>query len=221
MVRASEVVELPVVSIDGGEDIAEIKDVVFDGVSHRLIGFTLNKRGFFSGSLAEELPTEHVWAIGPDAVMVTSAERLVAPGEASTGVSGESDTYSVGGSRVLTSGGDDIGEIVGVILSTGAPPEAVGYEVRPEDGDSVFVPISAQMALSDSNLLVPAEATEFIRNDLAGFGAAVTGFRAKLDAASPARGGGQVATGTAPPPPAESETYAAPVADAGPDQEVT
>ena len=51
LMRATDVTGLPVVTIAGGDDIAEIKDVVYDAGTHSLIGFTLNKRGWFRGTL--------------------------------------------------------------------------------------------------------------------------------------------------------------------------
>jgi len=67
VMRASAMIGLPVVSINSGEDIAEIRDVVYDADAHRLIGFTLNKRGrgLFSGRMSDVLPAEGLAAIGP------------------------------------------------------------------------------------------------------------------------------------------------------------
>lgn len=183
VVRATEVSGLPVVTIDGGEDVAEIKDVVFDGTNHRLIGFTLNKRGFFSGALRSQLPADAIESIGAHAVMVASEGDLHEPADAPDELTGDAPTHSVLQNRVLSADGTDLGEVVGVILTTDDDPIAVGYEVRSTDS-TVFVPISAQMALSDDNLLIPAEATEFIHNDLAGFGASVARFRAPLESAA-------------------------------------
>lgn len=69
VMRASELMGLPVVSILDGEDVAEVRDVVYDSQAHRLLGFTLNKRGLFSGRLKDVLPANAVSAIGADAVM--------------------------------------------------------------------------------------------------------------------------------------------------------
>ena len=51
LVRAGDLVGRPVVTINGGDDIAEVKDVVYDPEARRLVGFTLNKRGWFRGSI--------------------------------------------------------------------------------------------------------------------------------------------------------------------------
>lgn len=178
VMRAADLIGLPVVTIGSGEDVAEVRDVVYDGDQHRLVGFTLNKRGTFAGRLADVLPAKSIAAIGADAVMVTddaaitesaTPELLERPG----------DAVSVIGNRVVSSDGDELGEVVGVIIATGDAPEAVGYEIDANGrSDSAFVPISEQMALSGDNLMLPSEVTEFVRNDLAGFGAAVTSYRA-------------------------------------------
>lgn len=179
LMRATDAVGLPVVTVDGGEDIAEIKDVVYDGQRHSLVGFTLNKRGWLSGNLSEMLIVAQVTAIGADAVMVESASDLVDPASAPDDLSNTKSAHPVIASNVLSEDGNRLGEIVGVIIETVDEPSAVGYEVENDEG-TFFVPISAQMALSDDNLIVPANTTDFVRNDLAGFGAAVDSFRSHL-----------------------------------------
>lgn len=178
VIRASDLIGLPVVSIACGDDIAEIRDVVYDAGEHRLVGFTLNKRGLFAGRMRDTLPATLVEAIGADAVMVTDESVITQADDDGDVLAESSDAAPVIGNRVISADGNDLGEVVGVILSTGDSTEAVGYEIASEDrDDNVFVPISAQMAVSEENLMVPAEATDFVRNDLAGFGAAVESYR--------------------------------------------
>lgn len=180
VLRASDLIGLPVVSLSAGEDVAEIRDVVYDSQAHLLLGFTLNKRGIFSGRMKDVLPAEAVSAIGADAVMIED-ELAITESATPTSLDNPGAANSVIGNRVLSADGNELGEVIGVIVSTGRDPEAVGYEIDPTDGsDKVFVPILAQMALSENNLLLPAEATEFIRNDLAGFGAAIDNYRSKI-----------------------------------------
>ncbi len=179
LVRASAVGGLPVVTIDGGEDAAEIKDIVYDAAQHHLIGFTLNKRGWFRGSLNDILLAEDVVGIGPDAVMVPSEDCLDAPPDAETALSSPRSDVAVVGNDVVSSSGAVLGKVIDVIFETGRRPSAVGYEVDTANG-SVFVPSSAQMSLSGDNLIVPAETEQFTSNDLAGFGASVSSFRQML-----------------------------------------
>lgn len=178
VMRAGDLIGLPVVSIASGEDVAEVRDVVYDASQHRLLGFTLNKRGALAGRLKDALAAGSVAAIGSAAVMVADESKISASESGSDVLDGSGEATSVVGNRVLSADGNDLGEVVGVIVTTGEEPAAVGYEIASGSrADNAFVPISEQMALSEDNLLLPAEATEFVRNDLAGFGAAVETYR--------------------------------------------
>lgn len=178
LMRAQDVMGRPVVSISSGDDVAEIRDVVYDGEAHRLVGFTLNERGMFAGRLKAVLAAGSVAAIGPDAVMIESEAAIDDTADRPAGLDDLKHARSVIGNRVLSADGSDLGKVVAVIVSTGDVPEAVGYELQPPDRkDTSFVPISAQMALSGENLVLPAAATDFVRNDLAGFGAAIATYR--------------------------------------------
>jgi uncharacterized protein YrrD len=73
---------LPVVTIGGGEDVAEVRDVIYDPQAGRVLGLTLNKRGFLAGRSREVLPAEQIHAIGRDAVMVQDEGNLILPHDA-------------------------------------------------------------------------------------------------------------------------------------------
>jgi len=183
LVLAGELAGRPVVSIDSGNDIAEIRDTVYDSRHHHLIGFTLNKRGWFRGRCKQTLPTESIAAIGRDAVIVNREEDLIDPNDAPTPLTDSADTISIIGLEVMSQSGEQLGKIDDVVVETGDEPRAVGFRLS-NNGSPVFVPISAQMALSDERLLLPAEADAFVRHDLAGFGASVGDYRSGLDRAN-------------------------------------
>ncbi len=63
VMRANDPIGLPVVSITSGEDVAEVRDVVYDAHGHRLVGFTVNKRGMLSGRLKEVLLADSLAAV--------------------------------------------------------------------------------------------------------------------------------------------------------------
>lgn len=120
LMRASEVGALPVVTIDGGEDVAEIKDVVYDGANHTLIGFTLNKRGWFSGSMKAVLAADDVEGIGPDAVMIASDTSITDSGDGAADALGTpEEMLDVIGNTVVTSSGAVLGTVSDVIIETG------------------------------------------------------------------------------------------------------
>ena len=52
LITASQIRGLPVVTVQGGEDVAEVRDVIYSPEAGRLVGLTLNKRGFLAGGTA-------------------------------------------------------------------------------------------------------------------------------------------------------------------------
>ena len=163
LVRAQELIGRAVVSIDRGHELAEIRDVVYDGTTNALVGFTLSGRDALHRRQPEVLPAGNVRAIGPDAVMVDDSSAIAlreAAGNLSTDDGPDSiaapspdrenelvgdevderdaltDRASVSpvvGNRVLTADGTEHGEVVAVILDIDGPPRAVGYELKVPD----------------------------------------------------------------------------------------
>ncbi|HEY6422405.1 MAG TPA: PRC-barrel domain-containing protein [Pseudonocardiaceae bacterium] len=182
LLRARELTGRPVVTLDG-ELVAEIKDVVFDRAGGRIAGFTLRNPGLFSRSRKDSLPWDGVHGLGRDAVIVPDETVLLAAVELAPRK--EARKADVLENRVLTDNGRDLGRVVDVVLQSGASLEVAGYEVEASEalataGRRVFIPLPHTVAVSGENLIVPAVVTEFVSEDLAGFGAAVDAFRARL-----------------------------------------
>ncbi|HET7475989.1 MAG TPA: PRC-barrel domain-containing protein [Dermatophilaceae bacterium] len=187
LVKASELTKRPVVTLSG-DDVAQVKDVVFDSSGGSVVGVTLAGRGLFAGPLKEVLPWSAVLACGRDAVMVADEGALAEREDVVEAVAGGPDVL---GSRVITDGGTELGKVVDVVIEVGdehgrrTEADVVGYEVasgpatgRP--GRHVYIPLPDTLSVSGEALMVPAAATEFVCDDLAGFGAAVDAFRARL-----------------------------------------
>ncbi len=188
--RASEIAQRPVVTM-AGEDVAQIKDLVYSAGGGEVVGFTLAGRGMFAGPLHEALPWSGVSALGANAVMITS-ERALEPLERvlSASVTSGGSGEDILGSRVLTDEGTDLGAVVDVIVEVGrggaGQGDVVGYEISPSEamgseGTRVLIPLPDTMAASGEHLIVPANVKDFVRHDLAGFGSAVDGFRAQWE----------------------------------------
>ena len=77
LVRATEVIGLPVVTLDTAAAVGEVRDVLFDPARSRVVAFTVRGRGLLSPPLLGLLPGAAVAAIGPDAVMIATADALV------------------------------------------------------------------------------------------------------------------------------------------------
>lgn len=179
LMTASEVSGLPVVTVGGGEDVAEVRDVVYSPESGRVVGLTLNKRGFLAGRRREVLPAEEIRAIGRDAVMVDESS-LMDPDAAPGAVGRASAERNVLGDDVLTEGGVSLGTVRDLVLVVGGQGEVVGYQIDKPSGDPGYIPLPAQLAVSGAALVVPAITEQFVRDDLVGLGAAVDEFRIQL-----------------------------------------
>ncbi|MGV8873996.1 MAG: PRC-barrel domain-containing protein [Rhodococcus sp. (in: high G+C Gram-positive bacteria)] len=196
LMRSSEIAKKPVVTF-AGEDVAQVKDIVYAPDGGAVAGFTLAGRGLFSGPKKEVLPWRSVAALGSDAVMIlsedafTPADQMFAAPEAGSEVAERSPERrgDILGSTVLTDTGTDLGTVVDVIIEvsgrSGGQCDVVGYEIKSSEsmknkGTTVLIPLPDTLAASGEHLMVPASATDFVRDDLAGFGAAVDAFRAQL-----------------------------------------
>jgi uncharacterized protein YrrD len=192
LMRTSEIGKLPVVTL-AGEDVAQIKDIVYAAGGGAVGGFTLAGRGLFAGPLKQALPWGSVRALGADAVMIAdpgalTSTQAVLDSSASSGGSGG----NVLGSTVLTDAGVELGVVVDVVVEVsgtwGGQCDVVGYEVEASEslgtkGTKLLIPLPDTLAASGEHLIVPAAAKDFVSQDLAGFGAAVQAFRRRFEAA--------------------------------------
>ncbi|MGH3939386.1 MAG: PRC-barrel domain-containing protein [Pseudonocardiaceae bacterium] len=182
LLRARELTGRPVVTL-GGEFVAEVKDVIFEHTGGAIAGFTLRNPGLFSRSRKDALPWHGIHGLGRDAMLITDETVLVRTDELVPRK--QARKGDVLDDRVLTDNGRDLGRVVDVVLQSGTGLEVVGYEVEASEalgtaGRRVFIPLPDTVAVSGENLIVPAAATEFVSDDLAGFGAAVDAFRTRL-----------------------------------------
>lgn len=182
LLRARELTGRPVVTL-GGEFVGEIKDVVFERSGGSIAGFTLRNPRLFSRARKDSLPWEGVHGVGRDAVMIPDPDIMIPTKELAPRK--QARKADVLRDRVLTDNGRDLGTVIDVVLQGGTDLEVVGYELEASEalgtaGRRVLIPLPDTVAVSGENLIVPAAATEFVSEDLAGFGAAVDEFRDRL-----------------------------------------
>jgi len=176
LVRATDLTGLPVVTLGGDREL-EVKDVVFDKAAGGITGFTLRKPGLLGGPQKRVLPIAGVVAVGKDAVIISDDDVFV-PQEA-LAASGD----DVIGDRVLSDDGTDLGKVVDVIASVeGGAADIVGFEVEASealatDGQRVYLPLPAAMAISGEAVVVPAAVKDYASQDFTGFGGSVDAYR--------------------------------------------
>jgi sporulation protein YlmC with PRC-barrel domain len=170
---------MPIVTI-AGDDVAEVRDVLFDPDAGRVLGFTLNRRGRLAKRMKETLDREHVAAVGPHAVMVENADAVGRQGSGGAPKGG-----NVIGNRVMTDSGIDVGEVTDVVIDA-SNGSVVGYEVAPASepsgrhGRRSYLPLPDVGAVSGEALMVPAAAVDYVTADFAGFAEAVDRYRDSL-----------------------------------------
>ncbi|WAX79361.1 PRC-barrel domain-containing protein [Streptomyces sp. KMM 9044] len=183
LMLASDITRRPVVTL-GGEAVAQVKDVVFDGHAGQVSGFTLSGRGLFSGPLRQALPWEAVTSLGPHAVMIRDETAFESRDEVAD--SAEAAHGNVLGARVLTDTGTDLGHVTDVVIEvTTAQALVAGYEITPakalsHHGRTAFIPLVRTIAVSGEALVVPAAVAEFMTGDLPSLEKAIPEFRSRM-----------------------------------------
>ena len=193
LLRGVELVGVPIVTLSG-DDVAEVRDVLFDASRGVLLGFTLNKRGRLRGRMNETLAQTEVLAIGPDAIIVGSASARTSSSSKKSSKEGSTKEADIAdpignvlSDRVLTDSGVDIGQVTDVVID-GVAGEVVGFEIQPMDGHrsrsgrKSYIPFGDARSVSDEALVVPAAAIDYIASDYAGFAEAVSRYRSALAA---------------------------------------
>ncbi|MDY7089037.1 MAG: PRC-barrel domain-containing protein [Actinomycetota bacterium] len=180
LTQATALAGRPVVTL-GGEDVGQVKDVVYSVSSRQVVGFTLAGRGLLAGPMRQALPWDGVHAVGRDAVMIPDEGVLIERDEVADRA--ELHNQNSLGGTVLTEGGTALGTIEDVILEIGGPADVVGYEIRttealPPAGRHAFLPLPGQVAASGEALVVPDAVATMVVDDLAALGALVRNERA-------------------------------------------
>jgi sporulation protein YlmC with PRC-barrel domain len=190
LVRASELIKMPVVT-HGGEDVAQIKDIVYAAHGGHVEAFTLAGRGLFAGPLKTALPWGKVTGLGKAAVVIVSEDDLIPLEEVLAASAQEGPGRGdVLNSQVLTDQGTSLGTVSDVVIGILGDPatgqaDVVGYEILPAETmnrgkQRLLIPLPDTIAASGEHLMVPASAGNYMTDDLAQFGSAVDAFRAQL-----------------------------------------
>ncbi|MBN0042790.1 PRC-barrel domain-containing protein [Streptomyces actuosus] len=177
--RSGEITGKPVVTL-AGEDLGQVKDIVFDPSTGSIGCFTLAGRGLLAGPLHRALLWRNVHALGPDAVMVRDASALEDDDTAAQPEADERGGGNVLGIEVTTRSGTTLGTVTDAVVETGRTPVVAGYEIETAEHRRVLLPVAGPVTVSRDRMLVPDAAARYTAGDLEGFGAAAEGLRDRL-----------------------------------------
>jgi uncharacterized protein YrrD len=168
LVRATELMGLPVVTLDTAAALGEVRDVLFDPARSRVVALTVRGRGLLSPPLLGLLPAGSVSSIGRDAVMIGSADALVRHREGMT--STVDQQVDVLGKEVVTDDGGTLGSVIDVVLEVErGEATVVGAEIERSGEGRVILPLPSGIPVSSDALIVPAAAEPLAANGLGGF----------------------------------------------------
>jgi len=144
-----------VVAREGGETIGKVKDLIVDTAGRQVLGFIVSE-SLFKG--AKVVPWAGVQAIGPDAVVVSSAASIVQADDVPAIKAVLDKDLSIHGLRLQTTAGKELGKIDDVQFDehTGA---VLGYELAGGVfGRNSFMPTPLSLELGKDLAFVGAEA---------------------------------------------------------------
>lgn len=156
LMRGSDLIGRTVVDASTGNDLAEIKDVVFAASRGSITGFTLRRRGFFGRPLKTVLPINAVLSVGTDAVLVATAEAISDQSDTPPDMA-SNEANDVLDDKVFTVSGRSLGTVTDVVILGGSAPRVVGFEIGGGVVGNGLIPLGAQAALSGRALVVRDE----------------------------------------------------------------
>lgn len=166
--RASELIGRPVITLDGGICLGEVKDVLIDPHDSQLVGFTIRGQGLFSTANKGVLAAESISSIGRDALMIPSSAALSDQRDEVSRLMAEHK--EVIGKEAVSADGQSLGAVADVIIEIDGPAATVvGYELAGSNGIQVIVPVPQSVAMSGDALVVPDYSESRAASGLASF----------------------------------------------------
>ncbi|MFJ9541288.1 PRC-barrel domain-containing protein [Streptomyces sp. NPDC101225] len=178
-IRAGEIIKKPVVTL-AGEDIGQVKDIVFDAPTGSIRCFTLAGRGLLSGPLHRAVLWRNVHALGPQAVMVRDESALEEDDAAARSRPDDPGGANVLGVELTTRGGTRLGTVTDAVVETGRTPAVAGYEIETAEQRQILLPVAGPITVSRDRMLVPDATAEHSAGDLGSFGTAADSLRDRL-----------------------------------------
>jgi uncharacterized protein YrrD len=126
MRKGHDITGLRVIGREEGEELGFVLDLVFDAAADECVGLVLREKSFLHE--AEVVPWDQIITIGPDAVMVESADSKVGLSKAPRIKEAMDQEFHLAGNRILTTDGKELGSFGDVFLDEKSG-RVLGYEL--------------------------------------------------------------------------------------------
>jgi uncharacterized protein YrrD len=166
MYKGKDLIGRPIVTHDTGEAVGTVVDLIFDREEHRLLGFLLDRGGWFSN--AKVLPLHLIEAIVGDAITAASAVQCASTFPAIQGALARRDPLT--SVRIVTLDGRTLGTIVDVYFD-GQTGKIAGYEASggiftdPHSQRS-FVPAAHILNIEEESAFVLPEVADLLERQI-------------------------------------------------------
>ena len=157
MQKGKEVIGRKIVTLDGGERIDSVRDLIFDEQGNRVLALLVDEGGWFHA--ARVIPFTSVKSIGEDAVMIASADDVVSARDDATIAAAMESKSGLAGLNLLTSDGKELGRIADVFFDE-VSGQVVGYEATGGlfsdlSSGRTFVPAPESVTIGAEAAIVP------------------------------------------------------------------
>lgn len=159
LVIGNDVLDLKVVTLKKGKVVGEIKDILFNTNSQKVVGFLVSEKGIFSDTCF--LPIENVYSIGPDALTIHSADYLQksSASKQQADAKARSDHYLTN-TQVITDSGSELGIVDDILFDS--QTGKIEDLVITQSANSQFsgerkIPFSSVITLGKDNTIIKNE----------------------------------------------------------------
>jgi uncharacterized protein YrrD len=157
VLKGNDMIGMPIVAYDTGEEIKKVKDLIFDSNS-KLIGFLVEEKFWWN---TQVLPVHSIKVMGPDAIVASSATAIVSARRLPEIKQALKGNIVFTGTKIVTEEGYDLGTIADLYFDkyTGA---IEGYEVwgglfADANCPVSFVPAPPNFKIGQDVAFVPSE----------------------------------------------------------------
>ena len=158
MQKGKEVIGRKIVTLDSGERVDSVRDLIFDEQGNHVLALLIDEGGWFHA--ARVIPFTSVKSIGEDAVMIASADDVVSARDDATIAAAMESKSGLAGLNLLTSDGKELGRIADVFFDE-TSGQVVGYEATGGlfsdlSSGRTFVPAPESVIIGAEAAIVPS-----------------------------------------------------------------
>lgn len=170
MLKGKDVIGRKIVTLDGGERVDSVRDLIFDEQGNHVLALLVDEGGWFHA--ARVISFSSVKSIGEDAVMIGSADDVVSARDNATLAAAMESKSGLAGLNLLTTDGKELGRISDVFFDE-VSGQVIGYEATGGlfsdlSSGRTFVPAPESVTIGAEAAIVPPTVAHAMEEQEAG-----------------------------------------------------